>query len=124
MKRTQRTFLGNRTVRGTAASLLCVGLLTTGATALAQDTVGHESAQQTQNQDEYSSTSPNQSTTTSTTTTTSDSKSSSSRHRVMKDCVARERAGDSTMSESEAKKACHDALKAQSDNQDNEPRPQ
>jgi hypothetical protein len=42
----------------------------------------------------------------------------------MKDCVARERAGDSTMSESEAKKACHDALKAQSDNQDHEARPQ
>jgi hypothetical protein len=123
MKRTYRTFSGNRTVRGTATSLLCVGFLTTGVAAFAQDTVGHEAAQQTQNQDEYSSTSPNQSTTTSTTTTTSTSKSSSSKHRVMKDCIARERAGDSTMSESEAKKACHDALKAQSENQDNEPQP-
>ena len=107
---------------GAAAVLLCVGSMT-GAAAFAQDRVGHESAQQTQNQDEYSSTAPNQSTTTSTTTTSS-SKSSSSKHQVMKDCVARERAGDSTMSESEAKKACHDALKAQSDNQDNEAKPQ
>jgi hypothetical protein len=105
-----------------AALLLCVGSMS-GAAAFAQDRVGHESAQQTQNQDEYSSTAPNQSTTTSTTTTSS-SKSSSSKHQVMKDCVARERAGDSTMSEPEAKKACHDALKAQSDNQDNEAKPQ
>jgi hypothetical protein len=105
--------------------LLCVGLLASGATAFAQDRAGHESAQQTQSQDEYSSTAPDQSTTTSTTTTTSRSdSSSSSKHRVMKDCVARERAGDSTMSESAARKACHDALKAQNDNQDNEPRPQ
>jgi hypothetical protein len=109
---------------GAAALLLCVGSMTTGAAAYAQDRVGHESAQQTQDQDEYSSTAPNRSTTTSTTTTTSSSKSSSSKHQVMKDCVARERAGDSTMSESEAKRACHDALKAQSDNQDNEARPQ
>jgi hypothetical protein len=101
----------------TIAALICVGLLTTSAAAFAQD-------QQTQNQDEYTSSSPNQSTTTSTTTTTSSSKSSSSKHQVMKDCVARERAGDSTLSESEARKACHDALKAQSDNQDNEARPQ
>jgi hypothetical protein len=120
MKRT----IANNTFRGTAASLLCVGLLTTGAAAFAQETVGHESAQQSQNQDEYSSTSPNRSTTNSTTTTTSTSKSSASKNRVMKDCVDRERAGDSTMSESEARKACHDALKAQSENQDNEPRPQ
>jgi hypothetical protein len=106
------------------AGLLCVGLLASGAAAFAQDRPGHESEQQTRSQDEYSSTTPDQSTTTSTTTTTSRSASSSSKHRVMKDCVARERAGDSTMSESEARKACHDALKAQSDNQDNEPRPQ
>ena len=113
----------NRKPAGAAALLLCVGSMT-GAAAFAQDRVGHESAQQTQNQDEYSSTAPSQSTTTSTTTTTSSSKSSSSKHQVMKDCVARERAGDSTMSESEARKACHDALQAQSDNQDNEARPQ
>ncbi len=119
----KRSF-SNRRFIGSAASLTCVGLLTAGTAAFAQDTVGHESAQQVQNQNEYSSTTPNQSTTTSTTTTTSTSKSSSSKQQVMKDCVARERAGDSTMSEAEARKACHDALKAQSDNQDNEARPQ
>jgi hypothetical protein len=112
----------NRKHVGAAALLLCIGSMS-GAAAFAQDRVGHESAQQTQNQDEYSSTAPKQSTT-STTSTTSSSKSSSSKHQVMKECVARERAGDSTMSESEAKKACHDALKAQSGNQDNEARPQ
>jgi hypothetical protein len=116
--------IAKSTLRDTAASVLCVGLLSVGGVAFAQDTVGHESAQQTRNQNEYSSTSPDQSTTTSTTTTTSTSNSSSAKHRVMKDCIERERAGDSTMSESEARKACHDALKAQSDNQDNEPRPQ
>jgi hypothetical protein len=42
----------------------------------------------------------------------------------MKDCVARERAGDNTLSESQAKKACHDALKAQKDNPDTQPQPQ
>jgi hypothetical protein len=41
----------------------------------------------------------------------------------MKDCVARQRAGDSNLSESQAKKACHDALKAQKGNPDNEPQP-
>jgi hypothetical protein len=114
--------IAKSTLRGTAASMLCVGLLSAGGGAFAQDPVGHESAQQTRNQNEYSSTSPDQSTTTSTTTSTSNS--SSAKHRIMKDCIERERAGDSTMSQSEASKACHDALKAQSDNQDNEPRPQ
>jgi hypothetical protein len=106
---------------------MCVGLLGSGAAAFAHDRPGHESEKQTQSQDEYSSSStvPGQTTTTSTTATTSRSESSSaSKHRVMKDCIARERAGDSTLSESEARKACHDALQAQSDNQDNEPRTQ
>jgi hypothetical protein len=104
---------------GTAASLLCVGLLTTAGAAVAQET-------RSQTQDEYSSSSStpsDQSTSTSTTTTTSSSRSSSDQHAMMKECVERERAGDSTMSESEAKKACHDALRAQQDNHDNEPRP-
>ena len=108
------------TLCGTAASLLCVGLLTTAGAAAAQET-------RSQTQDEYSSSSsttpPNQSTTTSTTTTTSSSRSSSDQHAVMKECVERERAGDSTMSESEAQKACQDALRAERDNHDNEPRP-
>lgn len=106
----------------TAAALLCVGLLASGAAAFAQEQE-HSSSQQTQSQDEYRSATPGQSATTSTTTTRSNSRSASSKHHMMKDCVARERAGDSTMSESEAKKACHDAWQAQQENQDNEPQP-
>jgi hypothetical protein len=41
----------------------------------------------------------------------------------MKDCVARERASNSTLSEADAKKACRDAMKAQKDNRNNEPQP-
>jgi hypothetical protein len=105
-------------MKRTLASLLVVGLICGGTAAYAQ-----QAQQQSSTQDEYSQsqTTPNQSTTTSTTTTTS---KSSSKHEVMKDCVAREQAGNSTMSTSDAKKACHDAMKAQRDNQDNEPRPQ
>ena len=95
-----------RSLCGTAASLLCVGLLTTGA-AVAQDT--------RQTQEEYST--PN------TQPSSTQSYSPSSRQDVMKECVKRERAGDSTMSESEARKACHDALRAERENQDNEPQP-
>jgi hypothetical protein len=101
------------------AALMIVGLISTGA-AYAQDAQPQSS---TQDQYPQSQTAPNQSTTTSTTTTTSSS-GSSSKHEVMKDCIAREQAGNSTMSTSDAKKACHDAIKAQRDNQDNEPRPQ
>ena len=96
-----------RSLCGTAASLLCVGLLTTGA-AVAQDT-------RSQTQEEYST--PN------TPPSSTQSYSPSSKQDVMKECVKRERAGDSTMSESEARKACHDALRAERENQDNEPQP-
>lgn len=100
----------------TAVSLMCaVGFLMSGAAAFAQSTVEHESARRAQNQDEYGSRAPNQST-----STTSTSKSSPSKHQVMNDCVA---ASEQGMTKTEAKKACHDALKPQSDNQDNEPRP-
>jgi hypothetical protein len=114
----------------TAASLTCVGLLTVGAAAFAQDPqdpTTQSSAQQTQSQqDAYQQPSPSHSTSSSTTTTTTTSKSNSpsSKHRAMEDCVARERADNSSLSESDAKKACHDALKAQKDNPDNQPQPQ
>ena len=104
------------TLRGTAASLLCVGLLTTAGATVAQET-------RSQTQDEYSSSTTRPDQTTSTSTTTSSSRSSSDQHAVMKECVERERAGDSTMTESEARKACHDALRAERDNVDNEPQP-
>jgi hypothetical protein len=96
------------TLCGNAASLLCVGLLTTGGTAVAQDT-------RSQTQEEYST--PN------TQPSSTRSYSPTSKQAVMKECVERERAGDGTMSESEARKACHDALRAERENQDNEPQP-
>ena len=91
-----------------AASLLCVGLLTAGGVAVSQD-------QRSQTQEEYST--PN------TQPSSTQSYSPSSKQDVMKECVKRERAGDNTMSESEARKACHDALRAERENQDNEPQP-
>jgi hypothetical protein len=98
----------------TAVSVTCVGLLAAGAAAFAQEAA--------QSQDQYSRTSPNQSTSPSSTEqTTPGSKSSSSEQRAMKDCVARERAGDSTLSQSKAKKVCRDQLKAQKENPDNQP---
>ena len=96
------------TLCGTAASLLCVGLLTAGGAAVGQD-------QRSQTQEEYST--PN------TQPLSTQSYSPSSKQDVMKECVKRERAGDNTMSESEARKACHDALRAERENQDNEPQP-
>ena len=84
-----------RPLCGTAASLLCVALLTAGGTANARDARD----QQQQQQEE------------------------SKQQAVMKECVKRERAGDNTMSESEARKACHDALRAERENHDNEPQP-
>jgi len=96
------------TVCSRAASLLCVGLLTAGGAAVAQD-------QRSQTQEEYST--PN------TQPSSTQSYSPSSKQDVMKECVKRERAGDNTMSETEARKACHDALRAERENQDNEPQP-
>jgi hypothetical protein len=101
------------TLCGTAASLLCVGLLTTGA-AVAQDT-------RSQTQEEYS-TQEKYSTPDSQPSFT-ESYSPSSKPAALNECVRRERAGDSTMSESEARKACHDALRAERENHDNEPKP-
>jgi cytoskeletal protein RodZ len=104
--------------RHTAVSLTCVGWLTAGAVAFAQEA---PQSQDQYTQDQYSRTSPNQSTSPSTEATTpSNSKSD---HSAMKDCVARERAENSSLSQSQAKKACHDALKAQKTNPDHEPQP-
>jgi ubiquitin len=96
----------------TAISLTCLGWLTAGAIAFAQEAP--------QSQDQYSRTSPHQSTSPSSTETTTPS-SSKSDHSAMKDCVARQRASDSSVSESQAKKACRDTLKAQKANPDPQP---
>jgi len=95
---------------GTAASWLCVGLLTASSAAFAQETRSQPTP------DEYSSTTAPQ-------TTAPDQAHNASTHSMMKECVKRERAGDSTMSESEATKACQDALRAKRENHDNEPQP-
>jgi len=107
----------NRSIaKYTAVSLTCVGLLTAGAAAFAQEAP--------QSQDQHSRTTPQQSTSPSSTEqTTPGNKSSSSEQRAMKDCVARERAGDGTLSQSKAKKVCRDQLKAQKENPDNQPQP-
>jgi hypothetical protein len=98
------------------AALTCVGLLTAGAGAFAQEAP--------QSQDQYTRQSPNQSTSPSSTeTTTPSGGSTSTKHQAMKDCVARERASNSALSESDAKKACRDAMKAQKDNQNSESQP-
>jgi ABC-type glycerol-3-phosphate transport system substrate-binding protein len=95
-------------MKRTVASLMFVGLLTAGAAAFAQD----QSAAQPP---------PPMPTNTqsSTTTTTTSSTNMPSKHEVMKDCIAREQADNTSMSKSDAKKACHDAMKAQKDTQQN-----
>jgi hypothetical protein len=100
----------------TATSLMCIGLLTTGATAFAQYPQQSTSAPQAQSPDEYRSASPNPSNTNSPNSTATDK---SSKHSQMQDCIARERQGDSSMSKSDAKKACHNQQKAEK-NQDNQ----
>lgn len=95
---------------GKTASLLCVGLLTTAGVTVAQD-ARSQAQEQEQNR------------TPGTQSSSTRSYSLSSKRGVMKECVERERAGDSTMSESEAREACHDALRAERENPDNEPQP-
>jgi hypothetical protein len=98
-------------MKRTIASLMFVGLLSTGA-AFAQE-MGPTPATPAPEQSAVTPPAATQSTTTSTTTTTSTDKMS--KHEAMKNCVAREQSGNSSMSKSDAKKACHDAIKAQKD---------
>jgi len=114
-------------MKRTFASVMFVGLVTASAAVFAQDArAPSPSEQQLQDQEQYSqdrytTTAPDSSSTSTTTTPRT------SKHEEMKDCVAREQASNSTMSKSDAKKVCHDALKAQRDEQranpDNEPQP-
>jgi len=88
--------------------LLCIGLLTASSAAFAQETRSQPTP------DQYSSTTPPDG---------AHNTSSASIQSMMKECVKRERAGDSTKSESEAKQACQDAMRAKRENHDNEPQP-
>jgi hypothetical protein len=93
--------------------------LTAGAIALAQE--APQSQDPYSQQDQHSRTAPDPSTSSSSNGTTTSSSGKSDHRASMKDCVARQRAEDSNLSESQAKKACHDALKAEKRNPDHEP---
>ena len=93
------------TLRATAASLLCVSLLVAASSAAFAQEPRSQPAP-----DQYSSTTPSD-------------QSAASTQSMLRECVKRERAGDSTKSESEAKQACEDAMRAKRENRDNEPKP-
>ena len=99
------------TLRATAASLLCVGLLVAASSAA----FAQEPPRSQATPDEYSSKTPPPD--------EAPNKPSAYSPNMMRECIKRERAGDSTKSESEAKQACQDALRAKRENHDNEPRP-
>ena len=114
----------------TAGSLISVGFLMAGSAAFAQQTMAQSSqspAQQTQNQGEYQSSSPQSSYPGASTGNSSSSDSSMSSGKVskqeLKDCVTQARQNDSTLTQSDAKKACQQALKAQKSNQDSQAQP-
>ncbi|MBS0418618.1 MAG: hypothetical protein JSR66_12965 [Proteobacteria bacterium] len=90
------------TLRATAASLLCIGLLAASTAAFAQEPP--KTPQDTRNQP------------------APEDKSAASTQSLMKKCVQRERATDSTKSESEAQQICQDAMRAKRENRDNEPK--
>lgn len=91
---------------GTAASVLCVALLATVTTAVAQETRTQPTP------DDYSSS-----------ISQPDDAARPTAESLMKKCVQRERAGNSTLSESEAKQTCQEAMRAKRENHDNEPQP-
>jgi hypothetical protein len=104
----------------TAESVLCVVVLVTGTAALAQDSTakGSQSApQQTQTPGFEPGPGPSGSRPDTTGTPGSmTSHSSKSAKQQMKECVAHTRASNTALSESDAKKACQEAMKAQKDN--------
>jgi hypothetical protein len=99
----------------TTGSVLCVGFLMTGTAALAQQSTGKESQsspQKTQAPGFEPGPGPSGSRadTTGTPGTMSDGKSAK---KQMKECIARTRASNTALSESDAKKTCQQAVKAQ-----------
>ena len=104
----------------TAGSILCVGFLVTGTAAPAQDSTAKGSqspAQQTQTPGFEPGPGPSGSRPDTTGTPGSmTSHSGKSTKQQMKECVARTRASNTALSESDARKACQEAMKAQKDN--------
>jgi hypothetical protein len=99
-----------------AGSVLCVGSLVTGTAALAQDSTakGSQSPPQ-QTQTPGFEPGPGPSGSRWDTTGTPGSMTSQSAKQQMKECVARTRASNTALSESDAKKTCQEAMKAQKD---------
>jgi hypothetical protein len=101
----------------TAWSVLCVGVLLTGTAALAQDSTAKGSqspARQTQSPGFEPGPGPSGSRPDTTGTPGSmTSHSGKSTKQQMKECVAHTRASNTALSESDAKKSCQEALKAQ-----------
>jgi hypothetical protein len=102
-----------------AGSVLCVGFLVTGTAALAQDSTARgtqSSPQQTQTPGFEPGPGPSGSRWDTTGTPGAmASQSGKSAKQQIKECVARTRASNTALSESDAKKACHEAMKAQKD---------
>src|ERR1700733_11771659 len=102
-----------------AGSVLCVGFLVTGTVALAQDSTARGSQsppQQTQTPGFEPGPGPSGSRWDTTGTPGSmTSQSGKSAKQQMKECVARTRASNTALSESDAKKTCQEAMKAQKD---------
>jgi hypothetical protein len=104
----------------TAGSVLCVGFLVTGTAALAQDSTGKGTKSPTpQTQTPGFEPGPGPTGSRPDTTGTPGSMSSQSgksakQHK--KECVARTRASNTALSESDAGKACDEAMKAEKDN--------
>ena len=96
-----------------AGSLLCIAFLVTG-TALAQDSK-KKTAQEAETPSYEPGPGPTSSRPDTTGTPGTMSKSKSAKQQ-MKDCVAHMRANNTSVSESDAKKACQEAVRAQKDN--------
>jgi hypothetical protein len=102
-----------------ARSVLCVGLLVTGTAALAQDSTARGSqSPPTQTQAPGFEPGPGPSGSRWDTTGTPGSLTSpsgKSAKQQMKECVTRTRASNTALTESDARKSCHEAMKAQKD---------
>lgn len=103
-----------------AGSVLCVGFLVSGTAALAQDSTGKGTQSPTQ-QTQTPGFEPGPGPTSSSPGTTGTPGSMSSQRgksakQHMKECVARTRASNTDISESDARKACREAIKAEKNN--------
>jgi hypothetical protein len=107
-----------------AGSVLCVAFLVTGTATLAQDSTAksHSPPQQTQTPGFEPGPGPSGSRWDTTGTPGSmTSQSGKSAKQQMKECVARTRASNTALTDSDARKACQEAMKAQKDSHQGKP---